>query len=104
VNRSLAAEIFHSNLDIHVTSENECALAFQIFVAPGRYAWWASLHVAAHDSQMVVRDLVHAFDIVWQRGESFLFKDVYDQNAENVAAEQTRLTNRLFTKIDELCK
>jgi hypothetical protein len=69
VHRETMARFFHSNLDVHITAANECAVAFQRPQAgrEGDPLWQTCLY-ARLGTQSNVERLVQSFDQVWEQG------------------------------------
>ncbi len=70
VHRETMARIFHSNLDVHITSPNECAVAFH---SPqtgreGHENFWRTCLYASLGVESNADRLIQSYDHVWNEG------------------------------------
>lgn len=113
VHRIFAASLFYSNVDVHITSDSDCAVAFQVLddavlMSPA-YEWKASLHVMKPQFQAVyptIGALKTAYDALWKKGRTdgaeFSFKSAYQHAESDLGAEQLSLRQEILRKMDEI--
>jgi hypothetical protein len=70
VHRDTMSQFFHSNLDVHITAANECALAFQRPQTgqTGVENLWQTCLYASLGTQSDAERLIQSFDEVWSQG------------------------------------
>lgn len=70
VHRETMARLFHSNLDVHITAANECALAFQRpqIGQTGPENLWQTCLYASLGMKSNADRLIQSFDQVWSQG------------------------------------
>jgi hypothetical protein len=94
VHRETMARFFHSNLDVHITAANECALAFQrpqIGQRGPENLWQTCLYASLGTTSNAER-LIQSFDQVWSQGTEVLAETVGSQEEQLRAIEHKTLT------------
>jgi len=78
VHRETMARFFHSNLDVHITAANECALAFQRpqIGQRGPENLWQTCLYASLGTHSSAERLIQSFDQVWNQGTEILVEPV----------------------------
>ncbi|MFA4917955.1 MAG: hypothetical protein WC581_01735 [Thermodesulfovibrionales bacterium] len=90
VRKDFAEKLFYSNLDIHITSRNNYAIAFLLSEPDnvGPSSWESSIHVWVHQNVFSnYATLRNAYNILWNRGEKeageIRFRAAYDNKGQN---------------------
>lgn len=116
VHRKFASDLFYTNLDVHITSDLNYAIAFQRpSVTSSRQTslvWASAIHFQMQEAVRSVYENVstlrEAFNTLWARGceEGGLvsLKTAYNQTHDNYLEEQNRLRETLTVKMAEVAK
>lgn len=106
VSKEKAAEVFYSNIDIHITSPLTSAVAFQQPKVTER--WGASVHL---DEELLPtvggngfrEKLQNCFDALWEKSTAVKLGELYDANSKtDVDAQKESLKVKLASVIKEL--
>lgn len=107
VNKFFASIFYYSNLDIHITSDKDYAIAFAQRNGD-KYHWSSSLHVFPFFKLEIananIKTLEKSFEALWGHGDEFNFFNDYEQDNQDHLAEQNSLKNKIISKMEEIAK